>query len=70
MNLRKPRTVKPVVVPEIAVEEIPHTPVHKPEARTGKQWRIEALTEAMSAVAHIDAARRAIKVLLRKTEES
>ncbi len=56
MNLRKPRTVK---------EETPH----KPEARTGKQWRIDALTEAMQAVAHIDAARRIIKALLRKTEE-
>ncbi len=66
MNFRKPRTIKPVAVTDIAVEEIPH----KPEARTGKQWRIEALTEAMDAVSHIDAARRAIKAVLRKTEES
>ncbi len=62
MNLRKPRTVKPVEV----IEETPH----KPEARTGKQWRIEALTEAMNALAQHDTARRIIKALLRKTEES
>ncbi len=66
MNFRKPRTVKPVEVTDITVEEI----ASKPEARTGKQWRIEALTEAMNALVQHDAARRVIKALLRKTEES
>ncbi len=66
MNFRKPRTIKPVAVTDIAVEEI--SP--KPEARTGKQWRIEALTEAMNALAQHDTARRIIKAVLRKTEES
>ncbi len=77
MNLRKPRTVKVeeketlrghVDGPIVMAGNM--TVTNRPEARTGKQWRIEALTEAMNAVAHIDAARRLIKAVLRKTEES
>lgn len=43
-----------VVAPELRV------------AKSGKQWRIEALREAMEAVSHIDEARRLVKHLVQK----
>ncbi len=38
-------------------------------AKTGKQWRVEALMEAMEAVSHIDEARRIVKHLVQATDE-
>jgi len=47
-----------------------HSEKKSSTAKTGKQWRVEALMEAMDAVSHIDEARRIIKRLIVATDES